>query len=43
RGLNGQPQRLNLSDQQKAALVAFMETLTDNSLLTDAKFANPFK
>lgn len=43
RGPNGQPLRLNLSDQQKAALVAFMETLTDNSLVSDAKFANPFK
>lgn len=43
RGPNGQPLRLNLNDQQKAALVAFLETLTDNTIIADIKFANPFK
>lgn len=37
------PRRLNLTDQQKAALVAFMRTLTDNSFITDPKFSNPFR
>lgn len=37
-----QPIRLNLSAQQKADLVAFLQTLTDNSFLTDPKFSNPF-
>ena len=42
RGPNGAPQRLNLTAQQKSALVAYLNTLTDNSLLTAAKFSNPF-
>lgn len=40
---NGVPLRLNLSADDKAALVAFMKTLTDNTLTTDAKFSDPFK
>jgi cytochrome c peroxidase len=39
----GQPLRLNLSADDKAALVAFLRTLTDEALLTDAKFATPFR
>lgn len=39
----GQPRRLNLSADDKAALVAFMRTLTDDAILTDLKFADPFK
>jgi cytochrome c peroxidase len=38
----GQPRRLNLTTEQKAALVAFMKTLTDTSLATDTKFSDPF-
>ena len=37
------PQRLNLSDADKQALVDFMETLNDNSLATDNRFTNPFR
>jgi cytochrome c peroxidase len=40
---NNNPQRLNLTVAQKAALVAFMKTLTDNSVATQAKWSNPFK
>ncbi|MEN9574400.1 MAG: hypothetical protein RL514_2255 [Verrucomicrobiota bacterium] len=39
---SGTPLRLNLTPQQKAALVAFMKTLTDPSLATDVKFSDPF-
>ena len=39
----GAPQRLNLSTADKAALVAFLQTLTDTSLAADPKFSNPFK
>ncbi len=39
----GQPQNLGLSEPEKAALVAFLETLTDEALLADPKFADPFK
>lgn len=42
-GPNGQPLRLNLNNNQKQALVAFLNTLTDNSLMADEKFGNPFK
>lgn len=40
---DGQPQRLNLSEGQKAALVAFMRTLTDESVALNPKWSNPFK
>lgn len=40
---NGQPRLLNLSPQDKAALVAFLKTLTDATIATDVKFSNPFK
>jgi cytochrome c peroxidase len=36
------PLRLNLTVDQKAALVAFLKTLTDLSVTTDPKFADPF-
>ncbi len=38
-----QPRRLNLTAAQKAALVAFMRTLTDTSVGTDVKFSDPFQ
>lgn len=38
----GQPRRLNLTPAERAALVAFLKTLTDSSLATDRKFASPF-
>lgn len=37
------PRRLNLSDEEKAALVAFLETLTDDKLVTASRFEDPFK
>ncbi len=40
---NGAPRRLNLSATDKAALEAFLLTLTDSQLTTDAKFSNPFR
>lgn len=39
----GQPRRLNLTNVQKAALVAFLKTLTDPSVTTDEKFQDPFR
>ena len=38
----GQPLRLNLTQEQKASLVAFLKTLTDTSVTTDTKFSDPF-
>lgn len=40
---NGQPRLANLTAQDKAALVAFLKTLTDLSVASDVKYSNPFK
>lgn len=37
------PQRMFMTAEEKAALVAFMKTLTDYQVLTDPKFADPFQ
>lgn len=37
------PLRLNLTTVQKAALVAFLKTLTDTAVTTDPRFQDPFK
>ncbi len=42
RNPNGTVRRLNLTAAQKAALVAFLKTLTDPNLATDPKFSDPF-
>lgn len=38
----GQPQRLNLTNTQKADLEAFLKTLTGNAIYTDEKWSDPF-
>jgi cytochrome c peroxidase len=41
--LNGvTPKQFNIPDADAAALVAFLNTLTDNSFLTDKRFSNPY-
>ena len=42
RGPGGAPLRLNLTQGDKAALVAFLATLTDSTMLAAPKFATPF-
>ena len=42
-GPNGVPRRLNLTVAEKSALIAFLNTLTDTTLTTDAKFSSPFR
>ena len=42
-GPNGTPRRLNLSVADKAALEAFLLTLSDPNITTDPKFSNPFR
>ena len=39
---NNQPMRLNLDEDDREALVDFMETLTDDTLIADPKFSDPF-
>ncbi|MEO1573297.1 MAG: cytochrome c peroxidase, partial [Bacteroidota bacterium] len=36
------PLRLNLTDEERAALVAFLRTLTDESFLADERWSDPF-
>lgn len=36
------PAKLGLTNDEKAALVAFLKTLTDEALRRDIKFSNPF-
>ena len=40
---NGVPRQLNLSDQDKTDLIAFLHTLTDDVFLTEEKFSDPFR
>src|SRR5512139_2921486 len=42
RGTDGRPRRLGLTAGQQAALVAFLEALTDSSFLQSDRFADPF-
>ncbi len=40
---NGQPKRMNFSPGDKDALLAFLNTMTDDKIRTDKRFADPFK
>lgn len=40
---NGQPIRLNLTEQEKTDLASFLKTLTDDEITNDIKFSDPFK
>ena len=39
---NGEVGQFNFTQAEKEALVAFLNTLTDNQMLTDEKYSNPF-
>ena len=39
----GEPKRMNLTNVEKSALIAFLKTLTDNTYATDPKYSNPFQ
>ncbi|WP_100644397.1 cytochrome-c peroxidase [Alteromonas facilis] len=41
-GSNGLPIQFNFSQEEKDALVAFLHTLTDEQMLQDEKFSDPF-
>ncbi|MGB0837355.1 MAG: cytochrome-c peroxidase [Flavobacteriaceae bacterium] len=42
RDQNGNPVQYNFSTQEKQALIAFLETLTDEVMINDEKFSDPF-
>lgn len=39
---NGQAKRMNFQEHEKEALVAYLETLTDEEMIKDDKFSDPF-
>jgi cytochrome c peroxidase len=41
--LDPRMRRLHFTDSEKAALIAFLKTLTDQKFLTDPKFSDPFR
>ena len=43
RDTNGAPRQFNIPKADRVALIAFLQTLDDVSVLTDPKFSNPFK
>ena len=40
---NNQPLAMNISPDEKRALIAFLNTFTDNTVAADPKLSNPFK
>lgn len=42
-GGDNAPLKLNMTDKQVDALVAFLNTLNDNKLINDVRFSDPFK
>jgi cytochrome c peroxidase len=43
RDASGEPARLGLSASDKAALVAFLETLTDDNVISNPRYSDPFR
>lgn len=41
--LHGEPLKMNFTEDEKAALVAFLHTLTDYEFIQDERYADPFK
>jgi cytochrome c peroxidase len=39
----GNALRLNITSNEKNAIIAFLNTLTDYEMISDPKFSNPFK
>lgn len=42
KGNDGLPRKLNLSPEDVAALVSFLQTLTDNTIMADPRWLDPF-
>lgn len=40
---DGNPMRMQISDNDKQAIIAFLNTLTDYDMITDIKYSNPFQ
>jgi cytochrome c peroxidase len=40
---NGKPMRMSITEHDKKAIIAFLNTLTDYDILTNPKYSSPFK
>ncbi len=43
KGTDNKPMKMKISEEETDALIAFLNSLTDYNLMTDAKFSDPFK
>ena len=43
RAASGSPKRMNITAEEKTALIAFLNTLTDFRSVTDVRFSDPFR
>lgn len=43
RDASGAPIKMNISPDERKAIIAFLNTLTDYQMLTDEKYSNPFR
>ncbi|HYG20812.1 MAG TPA: cytochrome c peroxidase [Ohtaekwangia sp.] len=43
RSATGEPLNMHIPEDDKTAIIAFLNTLTDTHMITDPKFSNPFK
>lgn len=43
RNVNGSANKLNLNQKEKNSLIAYLHTLTDETIASDERFADPFK
>jgi cytochrome c peroxidase len=43
RTADGKPLRMNISPEEKKAIITFLNTLTDYSMITDERFSDPFR
>lgn len=39
---NGNPRQMNLTEEQKEGLIAFLNAMTDEGFLHDPRFSDPF-
>lgn len=42
KGSDGEPVRFDFTPEEKAALIAFFDTLTDHAMMSDEKYSDPF-
>lgn len=43
RDANGQPIKMNITPEDRTALIAFLNSMTDYEMISNPKFSNPFK